>query len=155
MAKVNFNEATTDTAPVTPGEVFPGEDAADPFQQESTPAVSFRDAQVGSTVTGIVVKAAQLVQSRVFETGALATWPDGNPKMSAVVALSIDGELKSLWAPKPSAMFAAIGAETKRIGRGLKPGDTVEVTLSGTKPNTRNPKLNPQKLYTVKVTPGS
>jgi hypothetical protein len=161
MAKISFNQAAQSATPPEPAPpsnepvFFDGEDYTDPFQQESTPAVSFRDAAVGDKVVGVVTKPAQLVQSRVFETGALAFWPDGNPKMSAVVSLNVDGELRSLWAAKPSAMFSAVASETKRLGRALRQGDTLEITFTGTKPNAKNPKLNPQKLYAVKVIPAA
>lgn len=125
----------------------------DPFAQVSAPAISFRDAPIGTSYTGTVTKAPAMVQSRVFETGQPAFWPDGNPKMAVVTNLNVDGNDCSLWAPKPSSMFAAIVAAQQAAGVRIQPGGTLAVTYVGEKPNTTNPHLNAQKLYTVAYAP--
>lgn len=125
----------------------------DPFADAlRTPAVSFKDAPVGTKVRFLVKSEAKMVQSRDFESGDPATWSDGNPKMAAVFQGEVGGEARSLWAPKPSSMFTAIAqAQADAGGRRIGTGDTLIVTLTGTKPNSKNPKLNDQKLYTVEV----
>jgi hypothetical protein len=116
---------------------------------ESVPSVSFKDAPVGATVTGKVTEAPSLVQSRDFDSGNPAFWPDGNPKMSVVTKLMLtNGEERGLWAPKPSAMFAAIAEAQKTAGALIAVGGTLTVTFTGTKP-AENARLSPQKLYTV------
>ncbi len=93
------------------------------------------------------------MQSRDFETGEAAKWPDGNPKMSVVTTLRVNGEERGLWAKKPSALFAAIGEAQKKAGQLIRIGGTIRVTYTGDVPNAKNPRLNPQKQYAVEYTP--
>lgn len=126
----------------------------DPFAGgESAPSLSFKDAPIGTSYTGVVTEVPKLVQSRDFETGNPATWPDGNPKMSAVVNLTVNGEPRSLWAAKPSAMFAAVQKAQQDAGQRIMPGGTLTVTYVGDKPND-NPRLNSAKQYRVTYKPG-
>lgn len=122
----------------------------DPLAESSAPSISFKDAQVGTSYTGRVVGTPELVQSRDFKTREPATWPDGNPKMSLVVKLDINGEVQSLWAPKPSAMWAALAAARQAAGVPLDDGCVLTVTFSGTKPK---PGMDPQKLYSATYSP--
>jgi hypothetical protein len=125
----------------------------DPFASyDKVPALSFKDKPIGTSYTGEVLEEARLVQARDFETGERAAWPDGNPKMSAVVRLRVDGEERSLWAPKPSAMFTAIADAQKAAGKRITAGGTLTVTFTGEEPNRKNPRLNAQKLYSAKYT---
>lgn len=131
---------------------------ADPFAGgESRPSVSFKDTPVGTSYTLKVVEAPQMVQARDYESGQPAFWGDGNPKMTVVTTVvdTATGEEKSLWAAKPSALFRALGDAQKSTGQQIAPGGTLVVTFSGEKPNEKNPRLNPQKLYTVTYTPGN
>jgi hypothetical protein len=122
----------------------------DPFADKA-PAVSFKDAKVGTVVTIKVTSPAKLVQQRDFKTKEPATWPDGNPKMAAVINGEVNGEPRSLWAPKPSAMYVAIAAAQKEAGKRIDAGDTLAVKFTGTKPTDGDP----QKLYAAKLTPGT
>lgn len=125
----------------------------DPFASTGAPSVSFNNMPVGTSYTGTVLELPAMVQARDFETGNPATWPDGNPKMTVVTKLSIDGEERSLWAPKPSAMFAAISDAQKAAGAALAIGGTLTVTYVGDKPNATNPRLNPAKQYNAVYQP--
>lgn len=126
----------------------------DPFAGgEGNPSLSFKDKPHGTTYRGRVVELPALVQLRDFETRELATWPDGNPKMGAVTTLEIDGQMYSLWAPKPSAMFAAIKDAQNAAGSQIVVGGTLEVTYTHDEPNKTNPRLNPAKQYKVVYTP--
>lgn len=126
----------------------------DPLSYEKAPSLSFKDAPEGTLYTGRITKRATLVQSRDFETGEPATWPDGNPKMSVVIQLDVQGETRSLWAPKPSAMFAAlVEAQRHAGGHPMQEGGTLHVKYTGTIPNVKNPKLNGAKQYVCKYTP--
>lgn len=129
------------------------ENTPDPFADDKAPALSFKDMPVGTAYVGTVTGLPKPVQSREFETGLPAVWPDGNPKMSVVINLDVDDEPRSLWAPKPSAMFAAIVAAQKAAGVRITLGGTLTVTYSGDKPNATNPRLNPAKQYTVVYVP--
>lgn len=137
---------------------FNAQQNADPFAGgESRPSVSFKDMPVGTSYTLKVIEAPQMVQARDYESGQPAFWPDGNPKQTVVTTVvdTATGEEKSLWAPKPSALFRAIGDAQRAAGAQITAGGTLVVTFSGEKPNEKNPKLNPQKLYTVQYTPGN
>jgi hypothetical protein len=118
---------------------------------ESVPSVSFAGAPVGATVTGKVIEAPSLVQSRDIKTHEPSFWPDGNPKMSVVTKLALtSGEERGLWAAKPSAMYNAIGEAQKAAGALIKVGGTLTITFTGEKPIEG---LTPQKLYTVTYVP--
>jgi hypothetical protein len=127
----------------------------DPFAGGDTvPSISFKDAAIGTTFTGVVTEAPSLIQARDYETGQPAFWQDGGIKYTVVTKLKLStGEERSLWAPKPSSMFAAISEAQKKTGTLVVVGGTLTVTFSGEKPNATNPRLNPQKLYTVSYTP--
>ena len=129
----------------------------DPFAGgESRPSVSFKDTPVGTSYTLKVDKAPEMVQARDYESGEPAFWNDGNPKMTVVTGVvdAATGEEKSLWAAKPSALYRALGDAQRAAGSLISVGDTLVVTFSGEKPNEKNPRLNPQKLYTVQLTKG-
>lgn len=122
----------------------------DPFAGgTSNPSVSFKDAKPGTKVTGKVVAAPKMMQGRDFETGEPAWWDTAKtqPKMTVVTELDIDGVTHSLWAQKPSAMFAALADAQQKAGARIEPGGTLTVTYTGDKPNEKNPRLNPAKQY--------
>ena len=121
----------------------------DPFATNSTPAVSFKDKPIGTSYTGKVLELPALVHSRDFESGEMDYWPDGNKKMSVVTLLEVDGEHRGLWAPKPSAMFAAIADAQKAAGATIAVGGSITVSYIGDEPNKKNPRLNPAKQYRV------
>lgn len=129
----------------------------DPFANDSAPSVSFKNAEVGTTKTLKVLEAPVLLQQRDFDSGEPAFWPpnsDGtkNPKMAAVVKVedAEDGEVKSVWAPKPSSLFAAIGEAQTKSGGKLQPGDELVIQFYDEKPNPDKKKAA-QKLYRAKV----
>lgn len=130
----------------------------DPFANDSAPSVSFKNAEVGTTKTLKVLEAPVLLQQRDFDSGEPAFWPaneDGskNPKMAAVVKVedTEDGETKSVWAPKPSSLFAAIGAA--QAGTKLAPGDELVIQFYAEEPN-KDKKKSAQKLYRAKIARG-
>lgn len=125
----------------------------DPLDYDKAPSLSFNGKPIGTTYVGKVLAPASLVQSRDFETGDPATWPDGNPKMAVVIKLEVDGELRSLWAAKPSAMFAALVAAQKEAGQRIGEGGTLHVKYTGDVPNAKNPRLNAAKQYACRYTP--
>lgn len=128
----------------------------DPFaNHEKRPALSFKGAPVGATVTCVVDAHPKLVQQRDFTTGTPATWPDGNPKMAAVIDVTVNGQAMSVWASKPSSLFTAIAEAQDRAGTRIAPGGTLVIRFVGEKPNEKDPRLNPQKLYEAQYAPGS
>jgi hypothetical protein len=131
---------------------------ADPFaERDSVPSLSFKDKPIGHTYEGIIASAPELVQGTDFETGEPAVWKnkDGStsPKMSVVMRLEVDGEQRSLWAVKPSAMFAALKEAQQKAGKPFEVGGKIAVRYTGDKPNEKNPRLNAAKQYAVKYEP--
>lgn len=132
-------------------------DAANPFDQGGAPALSFaerdehgnlRSKPIGTKYVGVIVEAPKVVQSRDYDTGKPATWPDGNPKWSVVIGIEVNGERMSLWAPKPSATFGAIQEALKAPDgkvRNAEIGGTISIELTGFG-KAENGKA-PQKLY--------
>lgn len=137
----------------------------DPFAgAEKAPSISFKNAPIGTVYTGTVTEDPKLIQSRDFDTGEPAFWPakpgeTPNPKMSVVINLEIDGEPRSLWAQKPSAMFGALADAQKQAGCKIAPGCTLSVKFTGEKEHTDPVKIKkgmpPQKLYACKVVPAA
>jgi hypothetical protein len=132
-------------------------DTTDPFAGgDKTPSLSFKDAPIGTSYTGRILDAPTLVQSRNFETEQPDFWPDGNPKMSAVVKADFGGEtgVRSIWAQKPSALFQAIAEAQTKAGTQIAPGGTITVTYTGDGVRKDgNTKLNPPKQYAVTYAP--
>jgi hypothetical protein len=136
----------------------------DPFAgSDGLPSISFASKDqygnlsskpVGTRIGGKVLKAPTMLQSRNFTTKQLETWPDGNPKMSVVVEIEVEGEPMSLWVKKPSALFKAFGEAIGRAGGvPVGPGAQVWVTLTGFgKPEADKA---PAKLYAVEYTPAN
>ena len=134
------------TQPQSPTDMFAG--------GVTVPSISFKDAPIGASITGKVTEAPVMVQSRDFDTGQPAFFPDNNPKMSVVTKIVLaTGEERGLWAAKPSAMFAAIAEAQKAAGALIAVGGTLTITFTGEKPNATNPRLNAQKLYAVTYVP--
>lgn len=125
----------------------------DPFAAaEKAPALSFKDRPVGFGYLGCKVTGTpNTVQSIDFESGERATWPDGNPKMSVVINVEYQGEPRSLWAAKPSALYAACGEAQRVSGLMIGPGVLLDVVYTGDVPNAKNPRLNPAKQYRISL----
>lgn len=126
------------------------------FDNDSRPSISFKDATIGTSFDLTIDKNPEMVQSRDFETGNPAVWPDGNPKMSVVISATNNTtqEECSVWAAKPSGMFSALADAERAAGADIVPGGKLLITLTGETPN-KNPRLNAQKVYTIKYTPGN
>jgi hypothetical protein len=130
----------------------------DPFAGgQSIPAISFADAEVNTTYTGVITAPAELVQGKEFGTDQPAVWKnkDGStsPKYSVVLNLNVDGEERSLWAVKPSAMFQALKDALQASGKpAFEVGGTLAVRFTGTEP-AKNKGFNPRKTYAAKYTP--
>lgn len=133
-----------------------------PFDSgNSAPAISFatRDAHgnlthapIGTKYYFTVTEEAKEVQARDFDSQKPAFWPDGNPKKTIVVGVTVNGEDRTLWAPKPSATFTAI-KEALTTAQGVQPikvGGTGSIEFTGY--GKAEAGKNPQKLYKVEYT---
>lgn len=140
----------------------------DPFGGESAPSISFKDAPIGTVQTITVTDAAKLVQSRDFDSGDPVYWVPGQtgkkstlvsdqPVMSAVINGDDEqGDPRSVWAQKPSALYAAIKAAQAAVEPKyrLKPGDKLAIKLIGEEPPKSGRGAN-KKLYAAKITVGT
>lgn len=128
--------------------------AQDPFAGggDKTPALSFANAPIGTIYHFTVTEPPEELQTKNFETDEMEFWPDGNKKKAAVLTVTVDefgGEARSIWARKPSALFRALQEASQTAGVKWGPGVRGSITYIGEKPNEKNPRLNPQKLYSA------
>lgn len=130
----------------------------DPFAgHDRRPAVSFKDQPIGTTVRLIVDEPPKRVQARDYQTGEPAFWTnrDGtkSEKWTVVTGGHVNGEPRSLWAPDPSQLFAAIREAQKSAGARIAEGGTLTVTLTERRANPDKPRNAPQNIYAVTYTP--
>lgn len=130
----------------------------DLLQGGGSPSLSFKDAKVGDSFTGVIT-ATRAVQVRNYEDPTkLEFWDDGKPKMQIEVTLDTDyrdasidddnGERRVfLFGQKLTALKDALKAKglTK-----LEIGGKFTISLAGTKP-AKNPRYNDVKLYGIDV----
>jgi hypothetical protein len=135
--------------------------ANDPFSGGvRIPSLSWKALPIGSTFTLQVLEGAKLLQSRNFETNEPAYWDDEkqNPVMSAVVNVRVltgphsVGEDRSIWAQKPSDLFAAIAAAQQAAGTQIAPGGTLHLRFIGETPH-KDKRYSPIKNYAAKYDP--
>lgn len=129
----------------------------DPLADTKRPSVSFKNAAPGTTIGGTVVEAAKMAQGTDFEDRTKpATWKNGDPKMSVVIAIQRDdnGQEEAFWATKPSAMLTALQKAQATAGGGrIAVGGHLSVTFEGEVPNLKNPQLNDIKQYSASYIP--
>lgn len=126
----------------------------DPFAEssEKAPAISFKDKPAGTVITVKATGSPKKVQGKEFGTDNPATWPDGNPKWSAVInGLDENGEPCAIWAQIPSDLFIKLRDAQKELGRSVRDGDTIAIKFVKEEPT----KGSPKKVYAVKITPGA
>lgn len=130
----------------------------DPFSGgDAAPSLSFKEAAPGTRRRLKITDYPHMVQSTDMQTGLKAVWPDGNPKMCAVVNGDDEqGDPCSLWAPKPSSLFAAIRDAQAAVEKGyrLKPGDVLHVLLEKIEAPKKTG-FSGQKIYKAKVEVGA
>lgn len=137
----------------------------DPFaENESAPAVSFKDSPIGTVRTITVTEPANMAQGSEFGTGDKLYWvpgqrgkksttPSDQPVMCAVVnGTDENGEPCTVWAQKPSSMYSAIAAAQKSIKAGyrLKPGDKLHIRLTNREDSGKG---NPRNVFAAKIEP--
>jgi DNA-directed RNA polymerase specialized sigma24 family protein len=133
-------------------------DANDLLVGSSVPSLSFKDAVVGDSYTGVITD-LRTVQVRNYEDPTkLEFWDDGKPKLQIEVTLSTgyadpsdpedDGSRRVfLFGQK---LRAAQDEMRKKGIKKLELGAQFTITLSGTKPST-NKRYNDVKLYTIGI----
>lgn len=146
----------------TPPAQAPG---ADPFGTPKVPAVSFKDAAIGTTVIVEVTAAPEIVQSRNFEDNKLEFWEPEypgappQPKWSVVTNGNVNGVPMALWAAKTSkegSLCRAISDAQAEAGFRVAPGTRLAVQLIGEEPPPPDrPRNSPRKLYRAKLDRGA
>jgi hypothetical protein len=124
---------------------------------KSVPSISFKDAKVGDSFTGVITD-LETAQVRNYETGDPEFWEDGNPKLQIVVTLATeygdggedDGERKVyLFGQKLQAAKAAMKeANVTKLEKGFQ----FTISFAGEKPSS-NKKYNNIKLYGIAIVP--
>lgn len=131
----------------------------DPFAGGvSAPALSFDGKPFGTAYLCTVTSLPDLVHSTNYETKQKDYWPADangvrNPKMSAVINVTISGQPFSIWAAKPSALFAAIAEAQQTAGQQIDVGGTLLITYTHDQQAKGGAHLNPAKQYSVVYTP--
>lgn len=139
----------------------------DPFANVKVPSISYKDQPIGTSYKLRVTSFPKMAQSMNYQTGKPDFWEPsdeekaagktvGNPKMAAVFqGVVLDGpreeeigEVRSVWAGKPSSLFTAMAEAQAKFGRRIEPGGVIEITHSKNE-KAKNPKFNDQKIYTV------
>lgn len=132
-------------------------DDDDPFaERPKAKAISWSDAPVGAEITGVVDGPANKVHQRDYDTSEPMYWDDEKqkPRYQAVVNLTVDGEVRSLWAPIPSSLFSAISSAQSKAGVKIAKGGTLTVRVTGYKQNPDKPRRKPARQFAAKYVPG-
>lgn len=137
-------------------------DANDLLVGSSIPSLSFKDAKIGDSFTGVITD-LRTVQVRNYEDPTkLEFWDDGKPKLQIEVTLATDYANPSDPDDDGSRRVFLFGqklraAQDEMRKKGIKKlerGSKFTITLSGTKPAT-NKRYNDVKLYTIDLEPGT
>lgn len=130
-----------------------------------SPAISFKDAPIGTRYSFTITAVRNPQQQTDYATGAPQTWQDGRPKMTVPVDVRLDPGFtprdaeddgsRSWWIPVGSQLQkAAVDAVRKAGQRGLEAGARVSVAFTGTEPSKIRGGSD-KKLYAVTYAPGS
>lgn len=129
----------------------------DPFAEsgEKSPAISFKNAPIGTVITVHVTGSPKKIQGKEYGTDDPAVWKnkDGttSPKYSAVINGTVDGEPRSVWATIPSDLFIKLRDAQQELGRSVRDGDVLDIKFVKEEPT----KGDPKKIYAVRITPGT
>lgn len=133
-------------------------DANDLLVGSSVPSLSFKDAVVGDSFTGIITD-LRTVQVRNYEDPTkLEFWDDGKPKLQIEVTLATgyaDGSDPEDDGSRRVFLFGqklrAAQDEMRKKGiKKLERGSKMTITLSGTKPSA-NKRYNDVKMYSIEL----
>lgn len=134
--------------------------SVDDVMAAGTPAAKFET--VGTVVRGTILS-AEVAQQRDLATGALASWPDGNPKVQVLIDLQTaersadiddDDGRRRLYVKRPSAMLAAIAKALGKTKLSEAVGGTLAVKYTGNgTPSQRG--FNPPKQFAAVFKPAN
>jgi hypothetical protein len=134
----------------------------DDFMQGGIPWATFKN--VGDSITGTIKSEITKRQSRDFESGELATWDNGDPKLEYVVQLAtdlrdpeveFDDGTRQLVMPKGGERHSALRNAIRKAGAsGVQLGGKLTLTCSGEEPNKKRG-MNAKKLFSAVYEPPS
>jgi hypothetical protein len=140
-------------------EILP--DPNDLLGTRSIPSISFKDAKVGDSFTGVITD-LRTVQVRSYDSGEPEFWDDGKPKLQIEVTLATDyldpmldeddGTRRVyLFGQKLSAAKQEMKAKgLSKLEKGMK----FTISFTGEKPAS-NKKYNNVKLYGIEIEPST
>lgn len=136
-------------------------DPNDLLGTRTIPSISFKDAKVGDSFTGVITD-LRTVQVKSYDTGEPEFWDDGKPKLQIEVTLAtdyLDPMLDEDDGTRRVYLFgqklAAAKQEMKAKGLSkLEKGMQFTITFAGEKPAS-NKKYNNVKLYGIEIQPAT
>lgn len=121
-----------------------------------TPSAFTKDTPVGTVVGGRILDVA-VRQVRDYESGEPQFWDDGQPQQQVVITVQTDlrdpakpdddgrrGIYVKWWGDQRKALVAAVKAAGDTD---VRVGGEFYAQYVGEKPNEKNPRLNPSKVY--------
>lgn len=137
--------------------------SADDFFNEGAPSaiatIKALGDKPGTTIGGPIVEIGEQIQQKDVNTGAPATWPDGNPKMMLPVTVATelrdpsvtdDDGHRTFWVS--GNLKKAIGSALRQAGAKLAVGGTLAVTFTGYG-EAKNKGHNAPREWTASYTP--
>lgn len=106
------------------------------FAVNTTPSAFDANTEPGTVVQGVIAD-VQLRQSRDYESGEPAVWPDGKPKNEVVVTVETDDEgprkiYIPTWGRSKSWLSEAVGkAGAQKVSEVLRPGSQFAARFEG------------------------
>ncbi|MCZ4652699.1 hypothetical protein O4157_14830 [Gordonia amicalis] len=105
------------------------------FSTVTTPSAFNADTEPGTVVQGVIAE-VQLRQSRDYNTGEPAVWPDGKPKNEVVVTVETDEGARNVyiptWGRSKSWLSEAVGkAGAQKVSEVLRPGSQFAARFEG------------------------
>lgn len=136
-------------------------DPNDLLGTRSIPSISFKDAKIGDSFTGVITD-LRTVQVRSYDSGEPEFWDDGKPKLQIEVTLATDYLDPSLDEDDGTRRVYLFGqklsaAKQEMKAKGLsklEKGMTFTISFVGEKPAS-NKKYNNVKMYGIEIEPAT
>ena len=136
-------------------------DPNDLLGTRSIPSISFKDAKIGDSFTGVITD-LRTVQVRSYDSGEPEFWDDGKPKLQIEVTLATDYLDPSLDEDDGTRRVYLFGqklsaAKQEMKAKGLsklEKGMKFSISFVGEKPAS-NKKYNNVKMYGIEIEPAT
>jgi hypothetical protein len=117
-------------------------DPNDPFAAPPKNINFTEEWTAGETYELDVIDAPRTIQGFDIKTKKPAIWDDGRPKMVAVTTVEWGGEVRSLWAPIPSALFKRLREATTASRTSIRRGSHLSIPYEGLDRKAKKPGQN-------------